>query len=87
MKLRPVRQSGQHARSILHEAGYTQYCSLYLTLVHATFSRVSSTPDTNPAEAACTFGATVPSEQYCGYTGHEIEDPIRLGVCAVEGGA
>ena len=32
---------------------------------HATFGRVSSIPNTNAAEAACTFGTTIPSEQYC----------------------
>jgi tetratricopeptide (TPR) repeat protein len=36
------------------------------TLVHATLSRVSSIPKTNPAEAACTFGTTILSEQYWG---------------------
>jgi hypothetical protein len=33
------------------------------TLVHATFSRVSSIPNTNAALAARTFGTTILSEQ------------------------
>jgi len=46
--------------------GQHQYCSLYERLVRAAFSRVSSIPYTNAAEAARTFGATILIEQYWG---------------------
>jgi hypothetical protein len=35
------------------------------TLVHATLSLVASLPNPHAAQAACAFGTTVLSEQYC----------------------